>query len=119
MEILKAMIQKKITNLQDYIDRTTSSTNFCLILKHNAHSLYVASFKKIIWEDILQAEDKSEMKSVAESYLRQVNRIGSDGRLMDCTNSIIYNVSTLWDRETLMSMKQELESVCKILSTFC
>ena len=118
MEKLKAMIQEKITNLQNYIERTTFSTHFCLIFKHEAHSLYVASFKKIIWERILQAEDKSEMKSVAESYLQEIDRIGKDGRLMDCTNSIVYNISTLWDRETLISMKSELESVCNKLSNF-
>ena len=118
MEELKTMIQKKITNLQDYIERKTFSTHFCLLFKHDAHSLYVASSKKIIWEHILQAEDKSEMKSVAESYLQQIDRIGKDGRLMDCTNSIVYNISTLWDREILISMKSELESVCNFLSNF-
>lgn len=115
-EKCKVVVQSKIELCNDYVQHILSkdNNNMCLLMKQNAESVYKVSFKKLIWEDILVSENVTEMEQKIQNYIQLSNDVIKNGRLMDCTNSIIYNICTLWDRETLLSIKSELQAMYNI-----
>lgn len=115
-EKCKGVVQSKIEHCNNYVQRMLSQNNdnMCLLMKQNAESVYKLSFKKIIWEDIFVSENVNEMEQKIQNYIQLSNDVVKNGRLMDCTNSIMYNICTLWDREALLSIKSELQSMYNI-----
>ena len=54
------------------------------------------------------------MEQKIQNYLKLSDDMLKNGRLMDHSTSIIYNICTLWDRETLLSIKSELQAMYNI-----
>lgn len=115
-EKCKGVVQSKIELCNDYVQHILSenNNNMCLLMKRKAESVYKVSFKKLIWEDILDSENVTEMEQKIQNYIKLSDDMLKNGRLMDHSTSIIYNICTLWDRETLLSIKSELQAMYNI-----
>ena len=118
---ISQLFETKIARLSDKINHLLVKYNnqYHVVIKSYCEDIYKWNFEKQIYDIILShSTDANEMKFQIEGYLELMDKMAYSANLMSSTTSMVYNLTTIWDKEVLFSLKKEFEHYVKQLTTY-